>query len=71
MEHGSILFVAVLVEAATVLIIWKIKIDPKGKTVWIYFIWVLLCIVIAAVLFEPWVTFRYTFTPFRQDYITE
>lgn len=52
---GIIMFWVIVLESIVCLIIWKTKIDPDGGTVWAYLYWVLLCVLIAASIFEPWV----------------
>lgn len=55
MRIGIIMFWVIVLESIVCLIIWKTKIDPDGGTVWAYLYWVLLCVLIAASIFEPWV----------------
>lgn len=53
-----VMFFIIVIVSVICLIIWKKIIDPDGGTLWIYLIWVLLCVLIAALLYQPWVCFQ-------------
>lgn len=55
MRFGVIMFWCIVMVGITCLILWKTKIDPDGSTIWIYLIWVLAHVALAALIFEPWV----------------
>lgn len=55
MRFGIIMFWVIVLESIVCLILWKTKIDPDDGSVWIYLVWVLLCMLVAALIFEPWV----------------
>ena len=54
MRFGVIMFWCIVMVGITCLILWKAKIDPDGSTIWIYLIWVLVHVALAALIFEPW-----------------
>ena len=48
------MFFGLLVISMIACVFWKKKIDPHGKTVWIYLAWLIICNAISLMVFDPW-----------------